>query len=116
MSGLSKNAKEFVTGVVSYIKKEGREGPIHERVRKYLRKVSEQDISDNIVFVDSVVSLTDKEKEQLNKIIQSAVGRPIRSEYRVLPSLMGGIRIKIGELILDTSLKSQLDDLRLTLL
>lgn len=116
MAQLTKNAKGFVEGVVEYLQKGEKSSSVSDRVRKYLKKISEQDVKDSIAQVDSAVTLSDSEKENVERIIQRVTGRPVRAEYRKLPGLLGGIRIKIGELILDTSLRTQLEEMKVSLL
>ena len=116
MKKLNKNARGFVEGVISSMKKGGKSQAARVKVEQYLHQVSQQEERENIAHIETAVTLTDTEKRELAKTITDVIGRPLKPEYHVHPSLIGGIRIRIGELVLDTSLKTQLDDLRQSLL
>jgi F-type H+-transporting ATPase subunit delta len=116
MKPLSKDARGFVDSVVKYINKDGKSVIAEQNVRTLLTKVSNEDKKQNQAFVESAVALSDAEKSEIEKIVIHLVGHEIKLETSVRPSLIGGIRITVGDWILDTSLKTQLDDLKSTLL
>jgi F-type H+-transporting ATPase subunit delta len=108
MAQLTKDARNFVEGVVSYIKKEGKSPLAEQKVKKYLSKVSEADTRLFVARIESAVTLDQSERSEIEKIIHGLTGRNIRAEYKVLPKLLGGVRVTIGEWILDTTLIGQL--------
>ena len=52
--------------------------------------------------------LTNEELESLNKDISKTTGTAIAFDYKVDESLIGGLKIQIGSLMIDTSLKNRL--------
>mgnify|MGYP006091702149 FL=1 len=52
--------------------------------------------------------LTNEELEILNKDISKTTGAAIAFDYKVDESLIGGLKIQIGSLMIDTSLKNRL--------
>jgi F-type H+-transporting ATPase subunit delta len=116
MKPLSKDARGFVDSVVKYIKTDGKSATAGQSVRSLLSKVSDEDKKMNKAVVESAIGLTDAEKAEVEKIVMKLVGHEITIETSVRPSLLGGLRITVGDWILDTSLKAQLDDLKSTLI
>lgn len=56
---------------------------------------------------------TDKEyEERLREALKSITGKDIEVEYIVDPSLLGGVRIKVGSTMYDSSIKGQLELLK----
>ncbi len=62
--------------------------------------------------VISALPLTDEEKETIKKDILAKVGGDIEVTFRVDPSIMGGVIIRIGDKVLDGSVSGQLQELR----
>ena len=58
--------------------------------------------------VTSSVALTDKQTERLLERLQGKYGKAIRLQQRVDPSLIGGLSVAIGTVLIDYSLKSKL--------
>ena len=52
--------------------------------------------------------LTDQELENLNKDLSQVLGASITLDYTFDPNLMGGLKMQIGSLMVDTSIKNQL--------
>ncbi len=66
--------------------------------------------------VTSAMELTEKQKQQIQKrLLETTSYREVRTEYRVDPSLLGGIVIRIGDRVVDGSIKNKLDQLTRTL-
>ena len=53
-------------------------------------------------------NLTIEELENLNRDLSKTMGTPITFDYKVDEDLIGGLKIQIGSLMIDTSIKSQL--------
>jgi len=62
--------------------------------------------------VISALPLTEEEKEALTKDILAKVGKEVPVTFKVDPSIMGGIIIRIGDKVLDGSVSGQLQELR----
>jgi F-type H+-transporting ATPase subunit delta len=52
------------------------------------------------------------EREALVRRLESASGKKIRATFAVDASLIGGAKVQIGDRLIDSSLKAQLDELR----
>ena len=53
-------------------------------------------------------SLTSEELESLSKDLSKTVGAPIALDYEVDEKLIGGLKMQIGSLMIDTSIKNKL--------
>lgn len=53
--------------------------------------------------------------DQLKNLLAAKHGRPVKLTTVIDPSLVGGVRIQIGDHVIDGSVKARLDDLRLQL-
>jgi len=62
--------------------------------------------------VISALPLTEEEKETIQKEIQAKVGQVSEITFKVDPSIMGGVIIRIGDKVLDGSVSGQLQELR----
>lgn len=62
--------------------------------------------------VTSAVELGDQEKGELNRILAKLTGQKVTTTYAVDPSLMGGIVVRIGDKIIDGSVRTRLATLK----
>ncbi len=109
MNPLTHDARGFVEGVVSYLRREGKAEQYVPRVRKLLQKVTASTRRQQEARVRSVVALTASEKQALGRVLASVIGRPVTIRCTVDRSLLGGLRVDIGDLIIDTTLSRQLN-------
>jgi len=65
--------------------------------------------------VTSAHPLSDAQTEELKTILRSKLGREARLETKVDPSLLGGLVVKVGSRMIDSSLRTKLDGLRLAM-
>jgi F-type H+-transporting ATPase subunit delta len=65
--------------------------------------------------VTSSVELTDAQKSNLVSKLEAKSGKRVEAEYRLDSSLMGGIKVALGNYVLDGSIKGSLGRLRDTL-
>lgn len=62
--------------------------------------------------VTSARPLAAAETEELKQLLKSRLGREPRLELSVDPSLLGGLRLKLGSRMIDSSLRTKLEGLR----
>jgi F-type H+-transporting ATPase subunit delta len=62
--------------------------------------------------VISARPLSDAETSELRAILKSRLGREARLDAKVDPSLLGGLVVKVGSRMIDSSLRTKLDGLR----
>ena len=62
--------------------------------------------------VTSARPLSNAEADELKHLLKSRLGREPRLELSVDPSLLGGLRLKLGSRMIDSSLRTKLEGLR----
>lgn len=108
---LTKDARGFVDGVVDYIRNEGRSKSSIPKVEAFLGKVTAQAKKEKMAHVASSVLLTEKEKEMLQSTLARILGHVVDLQCSVDDRLIAGLNIQVGDWVVDTSLKSQLEEM-----
>ncbi|HQY92113.1 ATP synthase F1 subunit delta [Caldilinea sp.] len=62
--------------------------------------------------VTSAIELTDSEKDKLRKRLAAEYGEGLTFSFGVDPSLMGGLRVRVGDRLIDNSVATRLATLR----
>ena len=62
--------------------------------------------------VTSARALSDAETVELKAILKSKLGRDPRLEAKVDPTLLGGLVVKVGSRMIDSSLRTKLNGIR----
>ena len=62
--------------------------------------------------VTSARALSGPETDELKQLLKTRLGREPRLELTVDPTLLGGLRLKLGSRMIDSSLRTKLDGLR----
>ncbi len=62
--------------------------------------------------VTSAVLLSTEEQEQLRRALAARHGESLTFAFYVDPSLMGGLRVRVGDSLMDTSVASRLQSMR----
>jgi F-type H+-transporting ATPase subunit delta len=62
--------------------------------------------------VISAIELTDKLKQNVQKILEKLTGKKVELTTSVDPTIIGGIIAQVGDLVLDGSIKTQLAGLK----
>jgi F-type H+-transporting ATPase subunit delta len=65
--------------------------------------------------VVTALPLDDEEKEEFSRQLKEMTGRKVIIETRVDPSLLGGFRAKIGDTLIDGSVRNKLESLKKSL-
>ncbi|MFC1647212.1 F0F1 ATP synthase subunit delta [Patescibacteria group bacterium] len=112
MKALPKNAKGFVDGILKHIESSGKVRSNEKKVKNLLTKISRDEASGAIAMVESAVILTTKEIETLKVKIEKLLGHSVEVKTSVKPSLLGGLRITVGDWIFDDTLLVQLKNIQ----
>lgn len=62
--------------------------------------------------VTSAVELSDKEKSSMAKVLNQAAGKKVLVSYVVDPHLIGGVVVRMGDRVIDGSVRTRLASLR----
>ncbi|HUJ45664.1 MAG TPA: F0F1 ATP synthase subunit delta [Rhizomicrobium sp.] len=83
-------------------------------IRAYDRLVSRQK-GEVDAQITSARPLSDNEVTELKAILKSKLSREIRLDAKVDPSLLGGLIVKVGSRMIDSSIRTKLNGLRLAM-
>jgi F-type H+-transporting ATPase subunit delta len=62
-------------------------------------------------IVETAVALGDTERDAVLADLKNRLGTDITAEFRDAPDLLGGMRVKLGSTVWDSSIKARLDGL-----
>lgn len=74
--------------------------------------LAEEDQGIRQADVATAQALTDDQKSKIQKALEAHTSSKLRLKYHVEPSLIGGVRFTMGDLLIDDSVKGKLDRLR----
>lgn len=84
--------------------------------RYFIDRVKE-DRKIGVAYVTTAVELTELQKDNVkNRLLQTTSYVTMEMHYHVDPSLIGGMKIRINDRVVDSSIRSKIDDLTKQLL
>jgi F-type H+-transporting ATPase subunit delta len=86
--------------------------PVIFRIRGEYGRLWEEENRTLPVEITSAIALDDATTESLGKTIGERAGRKVTLAARVDPDILGGIIIRVGNSILDASIRNRLEQLR----
>lgn len=109
-------ASEEMTGFLETVVQKERYADLSDILQYFIGRIKE-DQKIGIAHVASAVELSERQKKQvLDRLLETAGYRTMEMHYSVDPELIGGMRIRIGDRVIDSSVRSRLDDLTRQLL
>ena len=63
-------------------------------------------------MVTTAIPLDEAHMDAVKSKLESQTGRKLALEYVVDPAIIGGIVLRVGDMVYDASLRAQLDNLR----
>jgi ATP synthase F1 delta subunit len=88
--------------------------PVIFRIRAQYERLWEEENRLLPVEVTSAIALDTATTEEIGKAIGESTGRKVELAARVDPDILGGIVVRIGNSILDASIRNRLEQLRRT--
>jgi F-type H+-transporting ATPase subunit delta len=70
------------------------------------------EINKQLAVVESATQLTPAIASDLQSSLSQKYGRPLTLEFKIVPELLGGIRVKVGSDVWDGSVKARLEALK----
>ncbi|MEW6695671.1 MAG: F0F1 ATP synthase subunit delta [Pseudomonadota bacterium] len=65
--------------------------------------------------VESAFPIDDGQLQELQGVLEKRFGRQLRLQVQLRPELIGGVRVVVGDEVLDTSVKARLEQMRVAL-
>lgn len=106
---LDTRVNEVIAGFLSYLKAEKKTNLLPHIVKKLQHEIEAAEDRGEIV---TAVPLTHDQIARIEEIVSSKMGRQIVLKNKVRNAIMGGIVIKLNDLVIDLSLKKQLSDIQ----
>lgn len=86
--------------------------PIIPDVMKEFQAILDEQSGVVIARVESAIALDESEKQAIAQKLEAISGKKIRIENKVNPSLIGGLTARIGDTVIDGSVKHKLERLK----
>lgn len=103
-------------GFLTLIVEKDRYGSIEGILSCFIDKMKEHK-GIGIAYVQTAVALTQEQKQQVEKkLLATTKYRQMEMHYAVQESLIGGMVIRIGDRVVDSSIRSKLSDLERSLM
>ncbi len=87
-------------------------GSLGEIIKAVQEQAQEEAEMPTVAEVISAVPLTDEERATLEEKLQARFGKRLTFEYHVSPDILGGMIVRVGDVLMDYSLLSRLEGLR----
>ena len=111
---IMEGAHPVTTGFAQVLVERGRIAEIGDMAIAYGQRV---DTAEGRVVVTAVtaVPLTPELRESIRAKVQAQTGRDAELEERVDPSIIGGLVLRVGDVVVDASLRTRLEEMRRSL-
>jgi F-type H+-transporting ATPase subunit delta len=106
----SVSAKHVTSGVLSYLKKTNR---LHllPQVAHETAKLSHHQLDPSTAIIEAAVPLSDGQRTELKTALEVLFKRDLNLVTVVSPQVLGGLRIKVGDQVIDQSLNARINQL-----
>ena len=84
-------------------------------IQKVYAELLDQEKGITRVDISAAIALKDEEVSKLAEVLREVAGKEVEIQVKEDPSLIGGVVARIGDLVLDGSVKTQLASLKETL-
>lgn len=105
---------QLTTNFLKLLSKNRRLFAISDMIRAY-RALLAKSRGEVTAEVTSAVALDEDQLAELKQTLKASVGKDVQLATRVDPSLLGGLIVKIGSRMVDSSLRTKLFNLRVSL-
>jgi F-type H+-transporting ATPase subunit delta len=85
--------------------------PRHYVQLKFITRLTRLEVARHHAVVESATELSNEKRTEISSNLASKFGK-ITTEFRHAPSLIGGLRVKLGSNVWDGSIQSRLETLK----
>ncbi|MGF1668642.1 MAG: ATP synthase F1 subunit delta [Acidimicrobiia bacterium] len=108
---LGGRASQLTVNLVSFIITQGRSSDLSAIADRLSQKVAHSGGAD-VAEIRSAIPLDDATVQRLSAALVKATGRPVEARTIVDPSVLGGVVARVGDTVIDGSIRSRLQSLR----
>ncbi len=108
---LSDKVSPHTLGLLSFVVEQGR-GRQLPQILSGLSDIAAEARKHVVAEVRSAVPLKDKQRDQLARALSKATGKNVEVKVLIDPSVIGGVVAKIGETIIDGTIRRRLEQLK----
>lgn len=112
MTRLTRDARFFLDGVTKYLRSSNTGRSMLPRVSDAFERMTDSAKREKTAIVQSAVTLTDREKDEVSRFLSRLLTHPVTVQCALNRDLIGGMRIQIGDWVVDTSILRQIDDMK----
>ena len=111
---LSGRASPITTSLVSFVVGAGRGRDLPAIIDKLVERAAEER-KQAVAEVHSVIPLSDDQRARLADALSRATGKQVSVKVVIDPSILGGIVARVGDTVIDGSVRHRLEQLKETL-
>jgi F-type H+-transporting ATPase subunit delta len=111
---LAKDAEPLVVNFLQVLADHGRLSDMPAALEQFEELHGEVERSLEVVLI-TAIPLDDAQAERLRATLASQTGRPVALERRVDPTILGGVVLRVRDLLIDASVRGRLEALRVSL-
>jgi F-type H+-transporting ATPase subunit delta len=104
-------ASQLTVNLVSFVITQGRASDLTAIAERLSQRVAQSGGAD-VAEIRSAIPLDEATIQRLSAALSKATGRPVEARTIVDPSLMGGVVARVGDTVIDGSVRSRLQSLR----
>jgi F-type H+-transporting ATPase subunit delta len=108
---LRDKASEHTIGLLAFVVEQGRGRQLPQILEELSELVAEARNS-VVAEVRSAVPLDGKQQKELTKALEKATGKKVELKVIIDPSVMGGVVAKVGDTVIDGTVKRRLEQLK----
>ena len=108
---LGQKASPLTVNLISFLVGSGRAGEVPEIIDRLVKRAAEER-QHEVAEVRTAVSLDDEQQRRLAEALERATGKKVELKVIVDPSVLGGVVARVGDTVIDGTVRRRLDQLR----
>jgi F-type H+-transporting ATPase subunit delta len=108
---LGQKASPLTVNLISFLVGSGRAGELPEIINRLVERAAAER-QHQVAEVRSAIPLDDEQRRRLTEALQRATGKKIELKVIVDPSVIGGVTARVGDTVIDGTIRHRLEQLR----